>query len=271
MKVRPGQSVAVCVASRGTHDLKHLVLATVGHLKASGLLPFITPAMGSHGGATGEGQASVLRGLGITEDITGVPIKASMDVASMGKVDGGPEVFTAKDALAADHIVVINRVKPHTGFHSDVESGLCKILAVGLGRQSGGCHHAQVRSGNLHRAGCRDHLGQGPSPLRDRGHRKCAGRHAVDPFCLPGGIRFYRPGAAAGSARTPAEIAGCASGCSDRGSDRQEHQRRWNGSERDRVLAPRRRRAQTRLPGSGGPGPDRRIPRQCDRDRAWRT
>ena len=137
MKVRPGQSVAVCVASRGTHDLKHLVLATVGHLKASGLLPFITPAMGSHGGATGEGQASVLRGLGITEDITGVPIKASMDVASMGMVDGGPEVFTAKDALAADHIVIINRVKPHTGFHSDVESGLCKILAIGLGRQVG--------------------------------------------------------------------------------------------------------------------------------------
>ena len=79
----------------------------------------------------------VLRGLGITEELTGVPIRATMEVDSLGKVDEGPEVFTAVDALEADHIVVINRVKPHTGFHSDVESGLCKILAVGLGRQKG--------------------------------------------------------------------------------------------------------------------------------------
>ena len=93
--------------------------------------------MGSHGAATGEGQATVLRGLGITEEFTGVPIRATMEVASLGKVDEGPEIFTAVDALEADHIVVINRVKPHTGFHSDVESGLCKILAIGLGRQVG--------------------------------------------------------------------------------------------------------------------------------------
>ena len=136
-RTRPGQQVAVCVASRGTHDLKDLVTATIAHLKRSGLKPFITPAMGSHGGATGEGQAAVLRGLGITEQETGVPMRASMDVRSLGKIDCGPEVFTAVDALQADHIVVINRIKPHTGFHSDVESGLCKILAVGLGRQVG--------------------------------------------------------------------------------------------------------------------------------------
>ncbi|MHB8772402.1 MAG: nickel pincer cofactor-dependent isomerase, group 22 [Syntrophales bacterium] len=136
-KTQPGQSVAVCVASRGTHDLKDLVATTVTHLVAAGLKPFITPAMGSHGAATGEGQAMVLRGLGITEEFTGVPIRATMDVASLGRVDEGPEIFTAVDALQADHIVVINRVKPHTGFHSDVESGLCKILAIGLGRQVG--------------------------------------------------------------------------------------------------------------------------------------
>lgn len=136
-RTRAGQSVAVCVASRGTHDLKDLVTTTVAHLKNAGLNPFITPAMGSHGAATGEGQAAVLRGLGITEEATGVPIHATMEVVSLGKVDEGPEIFTAVDALQADHIVVINRVKPHTGFHSDVESGLCKILAVGLGRQRG--------------------------------------------------------------------------------------------------------------------------------------
>ncbi|MBI5581104.1 MAG: DUF362 domain-containing protein [Deltaproteobacteria bacterium] len=136
-KVKAGQSVAVCVASRGTHDLKDLVLATVAHLKKMGLKPFITPAMGSHGGSTGEGQAAILRGLGITEEVAGVEFKATMRVISIGQVEGGPEVFTALDALEADHIVVINRVKPHTGFRSDVESGLCKILAVGLGRRIG--------------------------------------------------------------------------------------------------------------------------------------
>ena len=136
-RAQEGQSVAVCVASRGTHDLKDLVTTTVAYLKKSGLKPFITPAMGSHGAATGDGQAAVLRGLGITEESTGVPIRATMDVVSLGKVDEGPEIFTAVDALEADHIVVINRVKPHTGFHSDVESGLCKILAIGLGRQKG--------------------------------------------------------------------------------------------------------------------------------------
>jgi hypothetical protein len=136
-KTKPGQSVAVCVASRGTHDLRELVKTTVAHLLNCGLKPFITPAMGSHGAATGEGQANVLRGLGITEEFTGVPIRATMEVVSMGRIDEGPEVFTAVDALKADHIVVINRVKPHTGFHSDVESGLCKILAIGLGRLTG--------------------------------------------------------------------------------------------------------------------------------------
>jgi hypothetical protein len=134
---QPGQSIAVCVASRGTHDLKDLVATTVTHLVNAGLKPFITPAMGSHGAATGEGQAMVLRGLGITEEFTGVPIRATMDVVSLGKVAEGPEIFIAVDALEADHIVVINRVKPHTGFHSDVESGLCKILAIGLGRLAG--------------------------------------------------------------------------------------------------------------------------------------
>jgi hypothetical protein len=136
-RTKTGQTVAVCVASRGTHDLKDLVATTVTHLVQAGLQPFITPAMGSHGAATGEGQAMVLRGLGITEESTGVPICATMEVTSLGKIDEGPEIFTAVDALQADHIVVINRVKPHTGFHADVESGLCKILSIGLGRRVG--------------------------------------------------------------------------------------------------------------------------------------
>jgi hypothetical protein len=101
------------------------------------LKPYIMPAMGSHGGATGEGQAQVLAELGITEDAMGVPVVSNMDTVSLGRIDSGAEVFFAKDALAADHVVVINRVKPHTAFRAEVESGLCKILAVGCGRQKG--------------------------------------------------------------------------------------------------------------------------------------
>ena len=136
-KIQPGQSVAVAVGSRGTHDLKDLVITTIECLKELGLKPYVIPAMGSHGGATGEGQAGILAGLGISPETTGVPVKATMDVASLGKLDNGCEVFVAKDALEADHIVVINRVKPHTAFRSHVESGICKIMAVGLGRQVG--------------------------------------------------------------------------------------------------------------------------------------
>jgi hypothetical protein len=136
-KIRAGQSVAVGVGSRGTHDLKILVKTTVECLEAMNLKPYIMPAMGSHGGATGEGQAQVLAELGITEDAMGVPVVSNMDTVSLGRIDSGAEVFFAKDALAADHVVVINRVKPHTAFRAEVESGLCKILAVGCGRQKG--------------------------------------------------------------------------------------------------------------------------------------
>ncbi len=136
-KIRAGQRVAVGVGSRGTHDLKILVATVVECLRAMQLEPYIIPAMGSHGGATAGGQAQVLAELGITEEAVKAPIVSNMDVVSLGHIESGAEVFFAKDALAADHIVVINRVKPHTAFRADVESGLCKILAVGCGRQKG--------------------------------------------------------------------------------------------------------------------------------------
>jgi hypothetical protein len=136
-KIRPGQTVAVGVGSRGTHDLRVLVKATVECLKAMQLKPYIIPAMGSHGGGVGEGQAQILTELGITEDSVAASVVSNMDVVSLGRVESGAEVFFAKDALAADHLVVINRVKPHTAFRAEVESGLCKILAVGCGRQKG--------------------------------------------------------------------------------------------------------------------------------------
>lgn len=136
-RVTPGQRVAVCVASRGTHDLATLVKTTIDCLKEMGLDPFIIPAMGSHGGGTGDGQRMVLKGLGITEATMGVPVIATSEVVLLGRLDSGAEIFFARDALAADHLMVINRVKPHTAFRSEVESGLCKMLAVGCGRQRG--------------------------------------------------------------------------------------------------------------------------------------
>ena len=136
-KIRAGQRVAVGVGSRGTHDLKILVVTVVECLRAMQLEPYIIPAMGSHGGATAEGQAQVLAELGITEGSVKAPIISNMEVVSLGHIESGAEVFFAKDALVADHLVVINRVKPHTVFRSEVESGLCKILAVGCGRQKG--------------------------------------------------------------------------------------------------------------------------------------
>jgi hypothetical protein len=136
-RLRSDQSVAVGVGSRGTHDLMILVKTVVECLRAMQLKPYIIPAMGSHGGATAGGQAQVLAELGITEESVKAPIVSNMDVVSLGYIESGAEVFFAKDALAADHIVVINRVKPHTVFRADIESGLCKILAVGCGRQKG--------------------------------------------------------------------------------------------------------------------------------------
>jgi hypothetical protein len=136
-RVTPGQRVAVCVASRGTHDLVAVVKATIDCLMEIGLKPTIIPAMGSHGGGTGHGQRMVLKGLGITEDTMGVPITATGEAVLLGRLDSGAEIFFARDALAADHLMVINRVKPHTAFRSEVESGLCKMLAVGCGRQRG--------------------------------------------------------------------------------------------------------------------------------------
>ncbi len=146
--IQQGQSVAVAVASRGTHDLTLLVGVVVERLLSMGLKPYIIPAMGSHGGATGPGQRQVLADLGISEETMGVPIVSNMDVVSLGQLDSGAEVLFAKDALDADHVVVINRIKPHTAFRGEVESGLCKIMAVGCGKQKGASNMHKFNLGN---------------------------------------------------------------------------------------------------------------------------
>jgi hypothetical protein len=145
-----GQSVAVAVGSRGIQGIKGMVETLVSSLMDMGLKPFIVPAMGSHGGATAEGQRQVLEHLGITEASCGVPIRSSMDVVSLGHLPSGAEVFVARDILEADHLVLINRVKLHTAFRGQVESGICKMLTVGCGKHQGAL--------NMHKFGLTDSI-----------------------------------------------------------------------------------------------------------------
>ncbi len=136
-KVRAGQRMAVAVGSRGISNLPAIVAIVVGYLKELGVRPFIMPAMGSHGGANAEGQAEVLQHLGITEAAMGAPVISNMEVDTLGRLDSGAGVYIARDAMEADHLVIINRVKPHTAFRAEVESGLCKMLAVGCAKRQG--------------------------------------------------------------------------------------------------------------------------------------
>ena len=144
-----GASVAIAVGSRGIANLPQVVARVVQKLRAIGCRPFITPAMGSHGGATIEGQIEVLAALGITEASIGGPIRATMEVVSMGEADGIP-LFLDRYAHEADGIVLINRIKQHTTFRAPTESGLIKMLAIGLGNQ-----HGATLSPTNHGAGLR--------------------------------------------------------------------------------------------------------------------
>ncbi|MBG9452223.1 hypothetical protein ABE67_23440 [Cytobacillus firmus] len=136
-RINQGDSVAIAVGSRGLADLPVLVRETVREIKRVGGQPFIVPAMGSHGGATSEGQIDVLHQLGVTEGAVEAPIKSSMEVVKIGELPNGLPVYIDRNAYEADKIVVINRVKPHTAFRGPVESGLMKMITIGLGKQKG--------------------------------------------------------------------------------------------------------------------------------------
>lgn len=136
-QMREGASAAVLVGSRGVTDINLIAKAVVNTLRDAGVKPFIIPAMGSHGGGTSEGQEEILRGYGITAETMGVPIHSSMETEIIGQTADGMEVHFSKPALAADYVIPIGRVKPHTDFTGKVESGLCKMLAIGGGKHNG--------------------------------------------------------------------------------------------------------------------------------------
>ena len=135
--VRPGQRIAITGSSRGIPNLATAVREVAAAVREAGAEPFVIPGMGSHGGATAAGQIEVLANNGITEETVRAPIRSSMDVIRVGTTSTGFPVYLDRNASESDGIVVLNRVKPHTGFTGKVESGLCKMMVIGLGKQAG--------------------------------------------------------------------------------------------------------------------------------------
>jgi hypothetical protein len=142
--VRPGMSIAVTAGSRGIAHIAVILREIISAVRARGAHPFVFPAMGSHGGATHEGQRLLLEGYGITESSVGAPIRATMETRVIGTTEQGYPVHMDRFAAEADGIIVVGRIKPHTAFHGTYESGLMKMMAIGMGKQKGAetCHAA---------------------------------------------------------------------------------------------------------------------------------
>lgn len=136
-KVRAGQTVAITAGSRGIAHIDQIVRAAVDHVKSLGAIPFIVPAMGSHGGGTAAGQTQILEHYGITPEKMGCELRASMETVIVDRTPQGIPVHFDKHASQADHVLIVGRIKPHTGFVGDVESGLHKMMLIGLGKHEG--------------------------------------------------------------------------------------------------------------------------------------
>ncbi|HBO46390.1 MAG TPA: [Fe-S]-binding protein [Planctomycetaceae bacterium] len=145
-RIRPGQSVAVTVGSRGIANLATIIQAAVEHLRRLGGEPFLVPAMGSHGGATAEGQRRLIESYGVTETAVGCPIRSGMETVVVCRTTEGTPVHFDRHAFEADHVLVCNRVKPHTMFAGPIESGLIKMMLIGLGNREGaGVYHRAIQ------------------------------------------------------------------------------------------------------------------------------
>jgi hypothetical protein len=136
-KVKPGATIAITAGSRGIANYPEILATVVDEVKRAGGIPFLIPSMGSHGGATPEGQVELLKSLNITPGSVGAPIHATMEVDEVAKLDDGTPIYIDRYALGADGIIVIGRVKPHTDFKETIESGLMKMMVIGLGKQKG--------------------------------------------------------------------------------------------------------------------------------------
>jgi hypothetical protein len=152
-RIEAGMQVAITAGSRGISGIDNILASLVRILKDAGAEPIIVPAMGSHGGATAEGQVEILSSLGVTEESVGAPIRSSMEVVELGETESGVPVYMDRIAHQADGVVIVGRIKQHTDFRSDVESGLMKMSAIGLGK------HAQALALHAHGVeGIRDYM-----------------------------------------------------------------------------------------------------------------
>lgn len=147
-KVKPGMRIAITAGSRGIANVALTTKCIADFVRSRGAHPFIVPAMGSHGGATAEGQRAILEGYGITEDYVGCPVISSMEVKKIGVNEEGMDVFIDKNAAESDGIILGCRIKPHTAFRGPYESGIMKMMAIGLGKQHGAevCHEAGFKN-----------------------------------------------------------------------------------------------------------------------------
>ncbi len=136
-RVPPGARIAIGAGSRGISNIATIVRGVADYWREAGCNPFIFPAMGSHGAATAEGQALVLAHYGIEESTMGCPVKSSIEVVSLGHTEEGIEAFMDRNAWSSDGVMLVGRVKPHTDFAGNIESGLCKMTAIGIGKFAG--------------------------------------------------------------------------------------------------------------------------------------
>ena len=143
-RVKPGQSIAIPVGSRGIANIALIVKSLVQELKSLGGKPFLVPAMGSHGGGVAENQQGIIESYGVTEAFTGAPIRATMETVEVGRTPEGVPVHFDRFAFEADHVAVVGRVKLHTGFNGEIESGLHKMMLIGLGKHRGAAIYHQA-------------------------------------------------------------------------------------------------------------------------------
>lgn len=147
-RIKPGMRIAITAGSRGVANVALTTRCIADFVKSRGASPFVVPAMGSHGGATAEGQKALLAGYGVTEENVGCPILSSMEVKKIGVNEEGGDVYIDKHAAEADGIILGCRIKPHTAFRGPYESGMMKMMAIGLGKQYGAevCHEAGFKN-----------------------------------------------------------------------------------------------------------------------------
>jgi hypothetical protein len=148
-KVKKGERIGLTAGSRGIKDNPKVLKAIVSRLKGLGAFPFVVPCMGSHGGATAEGQLEMLESLGITEKSIGAPILSSTEVQEIGQTKFGTPVLVDKNLYGADKIIVVNRIKPHTDFEGEIESGLVKMMVIGMAKPKGALmvHRMTIKHG----------------------------------------------------------------------------------------------------------------------------